>query len=79
MLWPTEHDILLNLGIMLFSFSVLFHLITLPVEFDASKRALESLKSTNTLSEEEISGAKEVLSAAAFTYVAAMFDSLLFC
>lgn len=78
MLWPTEHDILLNLGIMLFSFSVLFHLVTLPVEFDASKRALESLKSTNTLSEEEIAGAKEVLSAAAFTYVAAMFDSLLF-
>lgn len=78
MLWPTEHDILLNLGIILFSFSVLFHLITLPVEFDASKRALKSLESTNTLSEEEISGAKEVLTAAAFTYVAAMFNSLLF-
>ncbi|SKA76209.1 hypothetical protein SAMN05428976_102239 [Clostridium sp. USBA 49] len=62
---------LINLGIILFSAVVLFQLITLPVEFNASRRALQSLKSRAILYEEELNGAKAVLKAAAMTYVAA--------
>jgi Zn-dependent membrane protease YugP len=67
---------LVNLAILLFSGVVLFHLITLPVEFDASSRALRFLSSTGTLTPGEIVGAKSVLSAAAFTYVAATVVAL---
>jgi len=63
---------LLHLGIILFSVVVIFQLITLPVEFNASKRALVILSSRNVLYEEEIRGAKKVLDAAALTYVAAL-------
>lgn len=62
---------LINLGIILFSAVVAFQLITLPVEFNASKRALYSLRSKSILYESELSGAKAVLDAAALTYVAA--------
>ncbi|WP_127836396.1 zinc metallopeptidase [Clostridium prolinivorans] len=62
---------LINLGIILFSAVVLFQLITLPVEFNASRRALQSLKSRAILYEEELNAAKAVLKAAAMTYVAA--------
>jgi Zn-dependent membrane protease YugP len=62
---------LINLGIVLFLGVVIFHLITLPVEFDASSRALRLLGSTGTLTKSEIAGAKSVLDAAALTYVAA--------
>ena len=62
---------LLNIGILLFAGVVLFHLITLPVEFDASSRALKLLSSTGTLTQQEIGGAKSVLNAAALTYIAA--------
>ncbi len=67
----------INLGIIFFSLAVLFQLVTLPVEFNASKRALEVIRSTAILDESEIEGAKKVLSAAAFTYVAAAFTSIL--
>lgn len=62
---------LVTFGILLFSLVLLFQLITLPVEFDASRRALKVLGETGILNEEELSGSKKVLSAAAMTYVAA--------
>jgi Zn-dependent membrane protease YugP len=61
----------LDLGIVFFSFSLLFQLITLPVEFNASSRALKILRDSNMLYEDELKGAKKVLTAAAMTYVAA--------
>ena len=67
----------LDLGIVFFSFSLFFQLITLPVEFNASSRALKILRDSNMLYEEELKGAKKVLSAAAMTYVAAAVASLL--
>lgn len=63
-------------GIALFSFSTLFQLITLPVEFNASRRALVILEEWGTLTEGEQRAAKSVLSAAALTYVAALATSL---
>jgi len=62
---------LVTLGIVFFSCAVLFQFVTLPVEFDASRRALALLSETGTLTPQELSGAKKVLSAAALTYVAA--------
>ncbi len=63
-------------GIACFSLATLFQLITLPVEFNASRRALEGIQSHHLLYDSEIKGAKEVLSAAAMTYVAALASSL---
>ena len=68
---------LLMLGIVLFSLAVLFQLVTLPVEFNASSRALRLLESTGILSTEENLGARRVLTAAALTYVAALASSIL--
>jgi Zn-dependent membrane protease YugP len=68
---PLRLGFLMTLGIVLFSCAVLFQLVTLPVEFDASRRALEMVRSAGILSESELQGAKSVLSAAALTYVAA--------
>ncbi|MCC6797968.1 MAG: zinc metallopeptidase [Candidatus Hydrogenedentes bacterium] len=68
---------LLYIGIALFAFAVVFTLITLPVEFDASRRALAALSSGGYLTEEEMYGARKVLSAAALTYVAAAVAALL--
>ena len=68
---------LIDFGILLFSLAVLFQLVTLPVEFNASSRALETIKATNILSEDELKGAKKVLTAAAFTYVASAFVAML--
>lgn len=67
----------LKLGIIFFSFSLIFQIITLPVEFNASSRALKILDESGMLYGEEISGARKVLSAAAMTYVAAVIASLL--
>lgn len=67
----------ITLGILLFSFGVLFQIVTLPVEFDASRRALLQLESQGILSEEELQCTKKVLSAAALTYVAAAAASIL--
>lgn len=66
---------LVTAGIILFSALVLFQVITLPVEFNASRRALVTLRSSSMLDEDELSGAKKVLSAAAMTYVAAALVS----
>lgn len=66
-----------NIGIILFIAVVIFQIITLPVEFDASNRALKILQQKNILYGNEIKGAKAVLSAAAMTYVAAAIMSLL--
>jgi hypothetical protein len=63
--------ILMDLGILFFTGAVLFQLVTLPVEFDASKRAMVQLTETGALAPQEVSGAKRVLDAAALTYVAA--------
>lgn len=62
---------LVYLGIACFSLSLVFQLVTLPVEFNASRRALESIESSAILTDDEIKGAKKTLSAAAMTYVAA--------
>lgn len=67
---------LTRIGIILFSAVVLFQIITLPVEFDASKRALVLLENKGILYKEEIRGAKQVLSAAAMTYVAAALTAI---
>lgn len=63
-------------GIALFGFAVLFQVFTLPTEFDASKRALVSLKEGNYLNSQELTGAKKVLDAAALTYVAALATAI---
>jgi uncharacterized protein len=63
--------IVLMVGIVLFAAVVLFHLVTLPVEFDASRRALKLIDELGILQGDENRGARKVLNAAAFTYVAA--------
>ncbi|MBQ3180494.1 MAG: zinc metallopeptidase, partial [Firmicutes bacterium] len=68
---------LARIGVFLFTFVVLFQLITLPVEFNASARALDILDSQGILYSHELPGAKRVLSAAAFTYVAALITAIL--
>jgi Zn-dependent membrane protease YugP len=67
---------LVTVGLVLFAAIVLFQLVTLPVEFDASKRALASLESQGLLASDELPGAKAVLNAAALTYVAGFVASL---
>lgn len=64
-------------GIALFTLAVLFQLVTLPVEFNASARALRALEGNGMMTQEELDGAKRVLTAAAMTYVAALFVSLM--
>ena len=71
------NSMLLNLGIILFTGSIIFHLVTLPVELDASSRALKLLQQTGTLTSDELAGARKVLNAAALTYVAAALMSVL--
>jgi Zn-dependent membrane protease YugP len=63
--------IFMDIGILLFTGAVLFQVVTLPVEFDASKRALAQLTTTGAIAPQEVSAAKKVLDAAALTYVAA--------
>ena len=67
---------LINLGIFLFGLVVVFQLVTLPVEFNASRRAVKILSESGLLTQEEIPGSKKVLSAAALTYIAALAVSL---
>jgi Zn-dependent membrane protease YugP len=69
--------VFLQIGIIFFAFTTLFALVTLPVEFDASKRALASLETSGILGPQELEGAKKVLNAAALTYVAAAMVSVL--
>ena len=68
---------LLYIGIILFSLSVLFTIATLPVEFNASKRALECIKNSELLYGEEYKGAKRTLQAAAMTYVASALTAIM--
>lgn len=65
------------LGILFFSFAVIFQAATLPVEFNASRRALVQMKDLNLVMEDEEKGVKKVLGAAAMTYVAALLVSLM--
>lgn len=64
-------------GIALFSVATLFQLVTLPVEFNASNRAVAALESSGQFTEEELKGVKKVLTAAALTYVAALLVSVM--
>lgn len=68
---------LITVGIVLFSAAVIFQLVTLPVEFNASSRAVNILETTGILGSEEIQGTKKVLSAAALTYVAGAAAAIL--
>jgi len=82
--WPVliigfllESRVLILTGIVLFSLAALFQLLTLPVELNASKRAMRGLENSGLLLGEELTGAKKVLTAAALTYVAALAVSLM--
>jgi Zn-dependent membrane protease YugP len=68
---------LVEIGILMFSLAVLFQLVTLPVEYNASARAVRLLDSQGILAGEEVSGTRKVLNAAALTYVAAAATSIL--
>lgn len=70
-------SLLINIGILCFSLAVLFQLVTLPVEFNASRRAVQILGSTHILGEEELKGTRKVLGAAALTYVASAAAAIL--
>lgn len=70
-------SLLINIGILCFSLAVLFQLVTLPVEFNASNRAIHILGETGILGEEELRGTRKVLGAAALTYVAGAAASIL--
>jgi len=65
------------LGIVLFAAAVLFYLVTLPVELNASKRAMELLEARGILERDELGAAKKVLNAAAFTYIAAALSAVM--
>ena len=70
-------DVCITFGIILFSLVVVFQFVTLPVEFNASGRAIAILRNGGFMTEEELGGAKRVLTAAALTYVAAMVTAIL--
>ena len=70
-------SILFNIGIMLFAGAVLFYVITLPVEFNASARAIAILRENNVLTANELKGVKKVLTAAAMTYVASALTAIM--
>ena len=72
-----SYSTLVTIGIILFSVVVLFQLVTLPVEFNASSRALKLLEAIGILYDKEVYGARKVLSAAALTYVAATLMAVL--
>jgi Zn-dependent membrane protease YugP len=69
--------LLLTIGIVVFSGAVLFYVVTLPVEFNASARAIAILRKNRVLSEEELSGVRKVLTAAALTYVASALTAIM--
>lgn len=84
LLWPMlifgiflQVPIVAQIGVWLFMFAVAFHIVTLPVEINASRRALALLSDNGLLVEEETTGAKKVLNAAAMTYVAALAVAIL--
>jgi Zn-dependent membrane protease YugP len=69
---------LINIGIILYAAAVLFQVVTLPVEINASRRALEMLRGTGSVTAEEVKGARAVLTAAAFTYIAATLTAVVY-
>jgi len=73
----TTSSLFINLGILAFSLAVLFQIVTLPVEFDASHRALKILGNTGMLYEDEVRDTRKVLTAAALTYVAGAASAIL--
>lgn len=77
MILPVQYGFVINIGIALYSLAVLFQLVTLPVEFNASIRAVKVLEETGILYPDELEGAKKVLTAAAMTYLAASFAAIL--
>ena len=74
--WGSESYTIVYIGIACFGLSLVFQLVTLPVEFNASRRALQAIDETQILTDEERKGAKKTLSAAAMTYVAAVAVAL---
>lgn len=74
---PVQYDFVVYFGIALYSLAVLFQLATLPVEFNASHRAVKALDETGILYPDELEGAKKVLIAAAMTYLAASFSAIM--
>ncbi|MCL2835038.1 MAG: zinc metallopeptidase [Treponema sp.] len=68
---------LIDIGLVLFGAAVIFYIITLPVEFNASARALAILRGNNVLTQEELSGVRKVLTAAALTYVASALTAIM--
>ena len=75
--YPGVGGTLVEIGVLCFSMAVLFQIVTLPVEFNASKRALRILTASNRFSADELYAARKVLSAAALTYVAGAASSIL--
>jgi len=71
-----QGNMIFNIGIICYAFAVLFQAITLPVEFNASRRAIQQMNELDIIYIEETTGAKKVLSAAALTYVAALAASI---
>ena len=70
-------NLLIDIGIILFASVTVFQLVTLPIEFNASRRAISVISERNMLYEDEIPKAKKVLSAAAMTYVASLLVSVM--
>lgn len=77
LLLPVGYDWVVYIGMALYGMAVLFSLVTLPVEFNASRRAIRALRETGALDPDELQGAKRVLQAAAMTYVASTLTALL--
>lgn len=74
---PTRYDFFVTAGIILYAAAVLFTIVTLPVEFNASRRALKTIKENGLLTVEEYPGAEKTLRAAAMTYVASAATSIM--
>jgi Zn-dependent membrane protease YugP len=73
-----SYPVLMDVGIIVFAAAVVFHLVTMPVEFNASRRAIASIRENNILLDDsEIKGARKVLTAAALTYIASFLLSLM--
>ncbi|MBQ4061420.1 MAG: zinc metallopeptidase [Christensenellaceae bacterium] len=75
--WILGYAVIAEIGMVIFGAVLLFQLVTLPVEFNASKRALACITDSYMLTEDELKGAKKVLTAAAFTYVAAALVAMI--
>ena len=76
LLFPSGFSSLAYIGVMLFSLTAVFQLVTLPVEFNASRRAIDAMRQSGRFEDAEITASRRVLSAAAMTYVAALIVSL---